>query len=40
MKQMTPGVGHTENKKTVKQNTKPSVFNSRGAWLDFISRLK
>ena len=22
----TPGVGHTENKKTVKQNTKPFVF--------------
>ena len=35
----TPGVGHTENKKTVKQNTKPFVFNSGGAWFAFTSRL-
>lgn len=36
----TPGVGHTENKKTVNQNTKPFVFNSGGAWFSFTSRLK
>lgn len=37
---LTPGVGHTENKEIVKQNTNPSVFNSGDAWLDFTSRLK
>jgi len=36
----TPDVGHTENKKTVKQNTEPFVFNSEGAWFAFTSGLK
>jgi hypothetical protein len=40
MNASTPGVGHTENKKTVKQTNKPFLFNSGGVWFVFTSGLK